>query len=60
LSPSGRERLRQQLTHWQNETDLASVRDPETLSKLPDDERAAWRRLWEGVAALRQKVEEEK
>jgi hypothetical protein len=36
------------------------VRDPAALDQLPDDERTAWRRLWEDVAALRQKVEEKK
>jgi serine/threonine-protein kinase len=50
--------VRQHLTHWREDTDLASVRDPAALDRLSDDERAAWRRLWEDVAALRQKVEQ--
>ena len=45
------------LQHWKADTDLASVRDPEPLSKLPDDERKAWRGLWEEVDALKKKVE---
>jgi serine/threonine-protein kinase len=50
--------VRQKLTRWREDSDLASVRDPEALVKLPDDERAAWRQLWQDVAALLKKVEE--
>jgi hypothetical protein len=32
--------------------DLASVRDPAALARLPREERAAWDRLWADVAAL--------
>jgi serine/threonine-protein kinase len=52
--------VRQRLTEWQLEADLVSVRDPAALDRLPDEERAAWCRLWEDVAALRKKVEEVK
>jgi tetratricopeptide (TPR) repeat protein len=52
--------VQQQLALWQQDADLASLRDPGALDRLPDDERAAWRRLWADVAALRQKVEEKK
>jgi tetratricopeptide (TPR) repeat protein len=44
--------VRQQMRHWQTDPDLASVRDKETLAKLPEDERKAWRKLWADVAAL--------
>ena len=44
--------MRQRLAHWQQDTDLASVRDQEGLAKLPEDERQQWRRLWDDVAAL--------
>jgi tetratricopeptide (TPR) repeat protein len=40
------------LQHWQQDTDLASVRDKETLAKLPQAERDAWQKLWADVAAL--------
>jgi hypothetical protein len=44
------------LEHWQKDADLASVRDAESLNKLPDHERDAWRRLWADVDALRRKA----
>jgi serine/threonine-protein kinase len=40
------------LTFWQKDTDLAGVRDPAELAKLPDAERDQWQRLWAEVAAL--------
>jgi serine/threonine-protein kinase len=36
--------------------DLAGVRDPDALEKLPDDERDAWRALWARAEALRERV----
>jgi tetratricopeptide (TPR) repeat protein len=43
------------LRHWQQDTDLASVRDKEALAKLPQAERDAWHKLWADVAALLEK-----
>jgi tetratricopeptide (TPR) repeat protein len=40
------------LATWQTDRDLASVRDPAALAKLPDSEREPWRRLWANVTAL--------
>jgi tetratricopeptide (TPR) repeat protein len=40
------------LQHWQQDTNLASVRDKETLAKLPPAERDAWQKLWSDVAGL--------
>jgi serine/threonine-protein kinase len=37
---------------WQTHPDLASVRDPRELAKLPDAEREQWQKLWADVAAL--------
>ena len=37
------------LQHWQQDGDLARVRDPEELAKLPDDERKNWQKLWDDV-----------
>jgi Tfp pilus assembly protein PilF len=45
-------RSRQALRHWQTDADLAAVRDPAALGKLPESEQVAWRNLWAGVAAL--------
>jgi tetratricopeptide (TPR) repeat protein len=40
------------LATWQTDPDLASVRDPAALAKLPDSEREQWRHLWTDVAAM--------
>jgi serine/threonine-protein kinase len=39
------------LATWQTDDALAGVRERAALEKLPDDERAAWQRLWADVAA---------
>jgi hypothetical protein len=44
--------LRQRLAHWQRDADLAPLRDPQALDRLPEVERAACRQLWDDVAAL--------
>ncbi len=44
------------LAHWKVDPDLAGVRDPDALAKLPEAERAAWKALWDHVEALRKKV----
>jgi hypothetical protein len=49
--------VRRRLAHWQEDTDLASVRDKAALDRLPEDERQQWRMLWEDVAAVLKKVE---
>jgi hypothetical protein len=46
----------QALTHWQQDPDLAGVRDPAALAQLPGAERAQWQKLWADVAALRAKL----
>jgi hypothetical protein len=45
------------MRHWQQDADLASVRDPQALDRLPNDERHQWRQLWQDVAALLKGVE---
>ncbi len=42
--------LPQALAHWQGDADLAGVRDPEALARLPAGEREAWKRFWAEVA----------
>jgi serine/threonine-protein kinase len=44
------------LNHWLRDRDLAGVRDPEALAKLPGEEKEAWRVLWTEVRALLQKT----
>jgi serine/threonine-protein kinase len=46
----------QALRHWREDPDLAGVRDADALEKLPEDERAEWRRLWADVDAVLQKA----
>ncbi len=55
--PQGRARLRRQLRTWQQEADLAGLRDAAALANLPDDEEAACRKLWTDVAGLLKKAE---
>jgi tetratricopeptide (TPR) repeat protein len=40
------------LTTWEAESDLAGVRDPDALARLPEAERKDWRALWADVQAL--------
>jgi serine/threonine-protein kinase len=40
------------LAHWQKDRDLAGLRDPAALAKLPPEDRAACAKLWADVAAL--------
>jgi serine/threonine-protein kinase len=58
--PATKQLVHQQMQYWQRADDLASVRDPQALDRLPDDERQQWRQLWQDVAALLSKVEEKK
>jgi hypothetical protein len=44
--------VQRKLTHWQQDSDLAGVRDKAALAKLPEAEREAWRKLWADVADL--------
>jgi serine/threonine-protein kinase len=47
-----KEAIRKVLQHWQQDTDLAGLRDDKALSALPADERDAWKKLWADVAAV--------
>jgi Flp pilus assembly protein TadD len=48
------------LRWWQQEPDLATVRDPAAVTKLPVDEQEACKKLWADVAALLKKAQEGK
>ncbi len=50
--------VRNWLQDWQQDADLAWVRDAAALDRLSEDERKEWRHLWEEVAALLKKVEQ--
>jgi Flp pilus assembly protein TadD len=58
--PQARPLVERTLQHWQTDADLASLRDKELLTKLPDAERKAWQQLWAGVAALLKRAQEKK
>jgi hypothetical protein len=51
-TPQQRAAIVRTLRHWQDDADLASIRDAKALDALPEAERAAWRELWARVAAL--------
>jgi tetratricopeptide (TPR) repeat protein len=55
-NPAAKQVVQQRLTRWRSDSDLASVRDPATLNRLPDDERAAWQALWRDVDELAKRV----
>jgi hypothetical protein len=46
------------LRHWQQNKDLAGIRDNTALAKLPAGERDALDKLWADVAALLKNAEE--
>jgi tetratricopeptide (TPR) repeat protein len=46
-----RPRVVQTLNHWKADAHLAGVRDAEALAKLPEEERRAWKALWDEVDA---------
>jgi serine/threonine-protein kinase len=58
--PAVSQLVRERMQHWQEDADLASVRDRGALDRLPDGERQQWRLLWDDVAALLRKVEVKK
>jgi serine/threonine-protein kinase len=55
-NPNLRRAIQQRLTHWQQDRDLGPVREEKPLAAFSETERAAWRKLWADVAALRNKV----
>jgi superkiller protein 3 len=55
--PADRAAAQKMLRHWQQDSDLAGIRDRAALAKVPEDERAALSQLWADVAALLQKAE---
>jgi tetratricopeptide (TPR) repeat protein len=50
--PADRATAQQTLRHWQQDSDLAGLRDEEALAKLPDGEREGFAKLWADVAEL--------
>jgi hypothetical protein len=54
--PADRALIAKKMRHWQQDSDLAGVRDAGALAKLPQAEQEDWRKLWADVKALRQKA----
>jgi serine/threonine-protein kinase len=50
--PGAAGQARQALRHWQQDADLAGLRDPPAIAELPAVEREACQKLWADVAAL--------
>jgi tetratricopeptide (TPR) repeat protein len=44
--------VRARLTHWQEDPDLAPVRDPAWLAAMPPADRRAWKSVWADVVVL--------
>jgi tetratricopeptide (TPR) repeat protein len=51
-TPQTRATVARTLQHWKADADLAGVREPEALLKIPEDERTSWRALWAEVDAI--------
>ncbi|HTU92576.1 MAG TPA: tetratricopeptide repeat protein [Gemmataceae bacterium] len=51
-NPTANKAIPQRVAHWRSDPDLASVRDPQALDRLPENERAAWQALWRDVDEL--------
>jgi tetratricopeptide (TPR) repeat protein len=53
--PETRATASRALRHWKNDADLAGIRDPESIARLPDEEQRECRNLWSKVDALLRK-----
>ena len=54
---NARANLVQTVRQWKVDINLAGVRDPEALAKLPEPERKEWQSLWGDVDALLERAE---
>jgi tetratricopeptide (TPR) repeat protein len=50
--PKQGQEVREKLTYWKNDPELASVRDPARLAAMPPADRKAWEALWRDVDAV--------
>jgi serine/threonine-protein kinase len=48
------------LRRWLTDPDLAGVRGPEALARVPEEERQLWQRLWSDIAAAEGKAAAQK
>jgi hypothetical protein len=56
IEPGNKETVAKTLQHWKTDADLAGIRDEKEIAKLPEDERGAFRQLWNDVDGLLAKV----
>lgn len=56
--PDGQRVVATRLRYWQQDPNLASLREAETLQTLSPEERQACQRLWTEAQALLQKAQE--
>jgi len=56
VGPGNKPLVAKTLAHWKGDADLAGVREPSALDKLPEAERKDWQALWAEVDALLAKV----
>ena len=56
VGPGNKEMVAKTMNHWKGDADLAGIRDDAELAKLPEDERAVFRKLWEDVDGLLARV----
>ena len=50
------ENVTRMLEHMLKNRDLAGLRDPKAVAKLPKDEAESWQSLWKNVASLLEKA----
>jgi tetratricopeptide (TPR) repeat protein len=55
-APDARSLVQQRMKHWQQDNDLAGIRDKAVLAKLPVEEQKVFAQLWADVAALLKKT----
>ena len=56
IEPGNKELVAKNLTHWKEDAELAGIRDEQDLAKLPEEERAAFKQLWNDVESLLTKM----
>jgi len=56
VGPGNKETVAKTLKHWKSDSDLAGIRDEAELAKLPEEERAAFKKLWAEVDGLLAKI----
>ena len=50
-----RRTVQDRMRHWQQDSDLADIRNADALAQLPAEERDACQKLWTAVAELLKK-----